>query len=42
MALPPDAQVAGGEFGILEGRSFALLHPLVKGMPELLDLILVQ
>ena len=30
-ALPPDALAAGGEFGILEGRSFALLHPLVMG-----------
>jgi hypothetical protein len=40
VALPPDAQVAGGEFGI-RARA-ALLHPLVKGMPELLDLILVQ
>ncbi|XP_062224258.1 uncharacterized protein LOC133922789 [Phragmites australis] len=31
LALPPDALAAGGEFGILEGRSFALLHPLVMG-----------
>ena len=30
-AVPPDALAAGGEFGILEGRSFALLHPLVMG-----------
>ncbi|CAL4890354.1 unnamed protein product [Urochloa decumbens] len=30
-ALPPDAVAAGGEFGILEGRSFALVHPLVMG-----------
>ncbi|CAO2033869.1 unnamed protein product [Urochloa humidicola] len=28
---PPDALAACGEFGILEGRSFALLHPLVMG-----------
>ncbi|CAN6277392.1 unnamed protein product [Urochloa humidicola] len=28
---PPDAVAAGGEYGILEGRSFALLHPLVMG-----------
>ncbi|BAH91509.1 Os02g0122500 [Oryza sativa Japonica Group] len=28
---PPDALAAGGEFGILEGRSVALLHPLVMG-----------
>ncbi|KAK7285752.1 hypothetical protein RJT34_20533 [Clitoria ternatea] len=26
-----DALAAGGEFGILEGRSFALIHPLVMG-----------
>ncbi|TVU33603.1 hypothetical protein EJB05_25428 [Eragrostis curvula] len=31
LALPPDALAAGGEFGILEGRSVALLHPLVMG-----------
>ncbi|XP_062218019.1 uncharacterized protein LOC133918257 [Phragmites australis] len=31
LALPPDALAAGGDFGILEGRSFALLHPLVMG-----------
>ncbi|KAL6629251.1 hypothetical protein ACP70R_029016 [Stipagrostis hirtigluma subsp. patula] len=31
LALPPDALAVGGEFGILEGRSFALLHPLVMG-----------
>ncbi|OEL21675.1 hypothetical protein BAE44_0017307 [Dichanthelium oligosanthes] len=31
LALPPEAMAAGGEFGILEGRSFALLHPLVMG-----------
>ncbi|XP_066324684.1 uncharacterized protein [Miscanthus floridulus] len=32
LALPPDEALAvGGEFGILEGRSFALLHPLVMG-----------
>lgn len=30
--LPPDAALAvGGELGILEGRSFALLHPLIMG-----------
>nr|CAB3448641.1 unnamed protein product [Digitaria exilis] len=28
---PDDALAAGGEFGILEGRSFALVHPLVMG-----------
>lgn len=26
-----DAFAAGGEFGILEGRSFALVHPIVMG-----------
>jgi len=26
-----DAAAAGGEFGILEGRSFALIHPIVMG-----------
>ena len=26
-----DALAVGGEFGILEGRSFALIHPLVMG-----------
>jgi hypothetical protein len=31
LAMPPDALAAGGEYGILEGRSFALLHPLVMG-----------
>ena len=32
LALSPDEALAvGGEFGILEGRSFALLHPLVMG-----------
>ncbi|KAF0935026.1 hypothetical protein E2562_029545 [Oryza meyeriana var. granulata] len=31
LALPPDALAVGGEFGILEGRSVALLHPLVMG-----------
>lgn len=32
LTLPPDAALAvGGEFGILEGRSFALVHPLVMG-----------
>ncbi|KAK3155879.1 hypothetical protein QOZ80_2AG0099800 [Eleusine coracana subsp. coracana] len=31
VALPPDALAVGGEFGILEGRSVALLHPLVMG-----------
>jgi hypothetical protein len=31
LTLPPDAQAAGGELGILEGRSVALLHPLVMG-----------
>ncbi|XP_020571963.1 uncharacterized protein LOC110018846 [Phalaenopsis equestris] len=29
--LPPDALAVGGEFGILEGRTFALIHPLVMG-----------
>lgn len=30
--LPADAALAvGGELGILEGRSFALLHPLIMG-----------
>ncbi|KGN56398.1 uncharacterized protein LOC101206421 [Cucumis sativus] len=28
---PQDALAVGGEFGILEGRSFALIHPLVMG-----------
>lgn len=28
---PQDAFAVGGEFGILEGRSFALIHPLVMG-----------
>lgn len=28
---PPDALATGGEFGILEGRSVALVHPLVMG-----------
>ncbi|KAJ7963459.1 Plant/F21F14-40 protein [Quillaja saponaria] len=28
---PKDALAAGGEFGILEGRSFALIHPIVMG-----------
>ncbi|WOK98194.1 hypothetical protein Cni_G06904 [Canna indica] len=28
---PEDALAAGGQFGILEGRSFALLHPVVMG-----------
>lgn len=32
LLLPADAALAvGGEFGILEGRSFALLHPLIMG-----------
>ncbi|XP_066381003.1 uncharacterized protein [Miscanthus floridulus] len=32
LALPPDEALAvGGEFGILEGQSFALLHPLAMG-----------
>jgi hypothetical protein len=31
LTLPPDAQAVGGELGILEGRSVALLHPLVMG-----------
>ncbi|KAJ1277622.1 hypothetical protein BS78_04G017500 [Paspalum vaginatum] len=31
LAAPPDALAAGGEFGIFEGRSVALLHPLVMG-----------
>lgn len=26
-----DAFAAGGEFGIFEGRSFALIHPIVMG-----------
>ncbi|KAG6548785.1 hypothetical protein Mapa_009546 [Marchantia paleacea] len=26
-----DANAAGGEYGVLEGRSFALIHPLVMG-----------
>ncbi|KAL5572169.1 hypothetical protein UlMin_021766 [Ulmus minor] len=28
---PKDAFAGGGEFGILEGRSFALIHPIVMG-----------
>ncbi|KAG2260776.1 hypothetical protein Bca52824_080070 [Brassica carinata] len=28
---PQDAAAAGGQFGILEGRSFALIHPIVMG-----------
>ncbi|XP_054784556.1 uncharacterized protein LOC129291297 [Prosopis cineraria] len=28
---PEDAIAAGGEFGILEGRTFALIHPIVMG-----------
>ncbi|KAL8140174.1 hypothetical protein V2J09_006195 [Rumex salicifolius] len=28
---PQDALAAGGEFGIFEGRSFALIHPLAMG-----------
>ncbi|XP_022979305.1 uncharacterized protein LOC111479070 [Cucurbita maxima] len=28
---PQDALAAGGEFGILEGRSIALIHPVVMG-----------
>ncbi|PON97564.1 hypothetical protein TorRG33x02_067660 [Trema orientale] len=28
---PKNAVAAGGEFGILEGRSFALVHPIVMG-----------
>ncbi|TKY61228.1 hypothetical protein E2542_SST11078 [Spatholobus suberectus] len=28
---PKDALAVGGEFGILEGRSFALIHPIVMG-----------
>lgn len=28
---PKDAFAAGGEFGILEGRTFALIHPIVMG-----------
>ncbi|WOG90530.1 hypothetical protein DCAR_0209774 [Daucus carota subsp. sativus] len=27
-----DALAAGGEFGLLEGRSFALIHPIVMGV----------
>ncbi|QCD77503.1 hypothetical protein DEO72_LG1g1128 [Vigna unguiculata] len=29
--LAQDALAVGGEFGILEGRSFALVHPIVMG-----------
>ncbi|KAH7519444.1 hypothetical protein FEM48_Zijuj08G0036800 [Ziziphus jujuba var. spinosa] len=29
--MSQDAFAAGGEFGILEGRTFALIHPLVMG-----------
>jgi len=29
--LAQDALAAGGEFGIFEGRSFALVHPIVMG-----------
>ena len=29
--LAQDALAVGGEFGILEGRSFALIHPIVMG-----------
>ncbi|KAM5555738.1 hypothetical protein ABKV19_023584 [Rosa sericea] len=28
---PKDAFAVGGEFGILEGRTFALIHPIVMG-----------
>ncbi|XP_010267460.1 PREDICTED: uncharacterized protein LOC104604693 [Nelumbo nucifera] len=28
---PEDALAAGGEFGLLEGRTFALIHPIVMG-----------
>ncbi|KAL8540989.1 hypothetical protein ACS0TY_002321 [Phlomoides rotata] len=28
---PEDAVAVGGQFGILEGRSFALIHPIVMG-----------
>lgn len=28
---PEDALAVGGQFGILEGRSFALIHPIVMG-----------
>ncbi|KAA8520780.1 hypothetical protein F0562_014948 [Nyssa sinensis] len=28
---PKDAAAVGGEFGILEGRTFALIHPIVMG-----------
>ncbi|XP_028779796.1 uncharacterized protein LOC114736190 isoform X2 [Neltuma alba] len=28
---PKDAIAVGGEFGILEGRTFALIHPIVMG-----------
>jgi len=31
LLLAQDALAAGGEFGILEGRSFALVHPIVMG-----------
>ncbi|KAG0502192.1 hypothetical protein HPP92_002264 [Vanilla planifolia] len=31
LILPPEALAVGGEFGILEGRTFALVHPVVMG-----------
>ncbi|KAL4566975.1 hypothetical protein LXL04_022545 [Taraxacum kok-saghyz] len=31
LLYPQDAFAAGGEFGILEGRSVALIHPIVMG-----------
>ncbi|RDY02559.1 hypothetical protein CR513_13970, partial [Mucuna pruriens] len=31
LLLTQDALAVGGEFGILEGRSFALIHPIVMG-----------
>lgn len=30
-SLGQDALAVGGEFGILEGRTFALIHPIVMG-----------
>lgn len=29
--IKQDALAVGGEFGLLEGRSFALIHPIVMG-----------
>jgi hypothetical protein len=31
MLLKQDALAVGGEFGIFEGRTFALIHPIVLG-----------